>query len=264
MWYYPTVWETSSAGSGAPSSINPKPTWQSQVYNAAADQSRDIPDVSLFAGSFAADTYVAICSSGAGCSTNFAPGNTFDTDQSNVFIMNGTGVSTAMFGGIQALIDQGLAARGMPKDQGNAAPTLYALAANEYGSAGQPNSASLSTCNADNGATGTEGCVFHNVTRGSISAACESMTGTGVYAPYGYTTPNCYYYASYVSRSTSKGTETINMGLTTSDANPTGYTPSNKAFSAQPGWSFASGLGSVNATNLLIAWRAFVGAPPAP
>ncbi len=264
MWYYPTVWETSAAGSGGPSSINRKPAWQSQVYNAAADQSRDIPDVALFAGSFAADTFVALCSSGPGCSTNFTPGTSFDTDPSNAFIMNGTGVSTAMFAGIQALIDQGLAARGMPKDQGNAAPTLYALAANEYGSAGKPNSASLSTCNADNGADGTSGCVFHNVTRGSISSACESMTGTGVYAPYGYTTPNCYYYTSYVSRSTSKGTETINLGLTTSDANPTSYTPANKAFSAQPGWSFASGLGSVNTTNLLIAWRAFVGAPPAP
>jgi hypothetical protein len=264
MWYYGTVWETSSAGSGGTSSIDRKPTWQSQVYNAAADQSRDIPDVSLFAGSFANDTYVALCASGQGCSTNFTPGTTQDADPSNVYIANGTGVSTAMFGGIQALIDQGLAARGMPKDQGNAAPTLYALAANEYGSAGKPNSASLSTCNADNGATGTEGCVFHNVTRGSISSACESMTGTGVYAPYGYTTPNCYYYTSYVRQSSSKGTETINVGLTTSDANPTSYTPANKAFSAQPGWSFASGLGSVNATNLLIAWRAFVGAPPAP
>jgi hypothetical protein len=32
---------------------------------------------------------------------------------------------------------------------------------------------------------------------------------------------------------------------------------------AQPGWSFATGLGSVNAKNLLIAWRAFLHAAPA-
>jgi len=57
---------------------------------------------------------------------------------------------------------------------------------------------------------------------------------------------------------------TVNIGLTTSNPNPAGYTPTNKAFPAQPGWSFASGLGSVNVTNLLIAWRAFVGAPAAP
>ncbi|OOG59318.1 protease pro-enzyme activation domain-containing protein [Rhodanobacter sp. C03] len=266
MQYYQTTWETSEGGSGGPSSVDRKPTWQRQVYNAAPDQSRDLPDVALFAGSFGDATYVVVCASSVACSSNFTPGTTADPNPSDVGLTGGTSLAAPMFAGIQALIDQGLAARGLNQDQGNAAPTLYALAANEYGTASQPNAASLSTCNANNGATGTSGCVFHNVTRGSMSSACISQTGTGAYAAQSFVTPNCYYYNSflYVGTAGSADTVTVNVGLTTSDANPTSYTPSNKAFSAQPGWSFAAGLGSVNATNLLIAWRAFVGAPAAP
>ena len=268
MQYYDFTFDTSEAGSGGPSSVDRKPTWQRQVYNTAADQSRDLPDVSLFAGSFGDDTFVAVCSQNYVCTPDFSPGVSGGTyaqaNPSGVGLSGGTSLASPMFAGIQALIDQGLAARGLPQDQGNAAPTLYALAGNEYGTAAQPNSASLSTCNADNGATGTSGCVFHNVTRGSISSGCESETGTGVFADDTFTTPNCYFYNSIVVENEDATDQvTLNFGLTTTDANPTGYGVGNKAFSAQPGWSFASGLGSVNATNLLIAWRAFVGAPPA-
>ncbi len=108
--------------------------------------------------------------------------------------------------------------------------------------------------------------MFHNVTSGSISSACFSETGTGSFAHSTFVTPNCYYFNSTVVQDRVNGSDTLTVyeGLTTTDANPTSYSPTNKAFSAQPGWSFASGLGSVNATNLLIAWRAFVNAPPAP
>jgi hypothetical protein len=164
-----------------------------------------------------------------------------------------------MFAGIQALIDQGLVMRGLPADQGNAAPTLYALAQQEYGAASGPAPASLSACNADNGDTGTANCVFHNITRGSTSTQCDHYVGEISYVTgQPINTPNCYYY----------GTADIeglvySFGLSTTDASPTTYGPGNKAYGAQPGWSFASGLGSVNATNLLIAWRAFVNAPAA-
>ena len=161
-----------------------------------------------------------------------------------------------MFAGIQALIDQGLQARGLPVDQGNAAPTLYALAANEYGTATGPAPASLATCNADNGATGTSSCVFHNVTRGSISSQCVELHGYVGGVLEELSTPNCYFYAAPFNGQ-------VLLGLTSAEATPTSYTATNKAFPAQPGWSFASGLGSVNATNLLMAWRAFVHAPAA-
>jgi hypothetical protein len=231
----------SEASSGGPSSIDRKPTWQRQVFNAAKDQSRDLPDVAMFAGSYGDNTFVMTCTETYPCFEGF------NINQ----LSKGTSVSTAMFAGIQALIDQGLAARGLSANQGNAAPTLYALAANEYGIADAPNSANLATCNANNGATGTAACVFHNVTRGSISSNCYEIAGE-------FTTANCFYYTGYYDNGN------VSMGLTTSDASPTTYGVPNKAYGAQPGWSFASGLGSVNVTNLLIAWRAFVHAPAAP
>ena len=43
---------------------------------------------------------------------------------------------------------------------------------------------------------------------------------------------------------------------------PTSCNSANEAFSAQPGRSFASGLGSVNATHLLTAWRKFIACRP--
>jgi subtilase family serine protease len=234
---------TSTAGSGGPSSIDAKPAWQKTVFNAAKDQSRDIPDVALFAGAYANRTWAVICTSYYPCSPQWSE---------NVTTFNGgTSLSAPMFAGIQALMDQGLADRGMPQDQGNAAPTLYALAAVEYGGPNGPAPASLAACNADNGTTGTDNCVFHNVTRGSISTQCMSRHDL-----YNYQTANCYTYGTLKHGQ-------VQYGLTTTDANPTSYSPTNKAFGAQPGWSFASGLGSVNARNLLIAWRGFVNAPPA-
>ncbi len=231
---------TSEAGSGGPSSVDAKPTWQRQVYGAAADSSRDLPDVSLFAGSYGGYTWVITCTTYYPCSPDFS---------GPTALSGGTSLSSPMFAGIQAVIDQGLQRNGLPANQGNAAPTLYALAAQEYGGASGPAPASLATCSADNGNNGTSGCVFHNVTRGAISTQC--------YQPANgfFTTDNCYYYGTVQQGR-------FQLGLTTTDATPTGYGMSNKAYAAQPGWSFASGLGSVNAKNLLISWRAFVNAPP--
>ena len=233
---------TSEAGSGGPSSVDAKPAWQRQVLGAATDSSRDLPDVSLFAASYGGYSWVIVCTSYYPC----APGFTGPTSLSG-----GTSLASPMFAGIQALVDQGLTRNGLLPDQGNAAPTLYALAAQEYGGASGPAPASLASCSADNGATGTSSCVFHNVTSGNISTNCDQ--GTGFSGPF--ITANCYIYGSVSSGA-------VQVGLTTTDASPTAYTAGNKAFGAQPGWSFASGLGSVNATNLLMAWRKFIYAPP--
>ncbi|HEY0197529.1 MAG TPA: protease pro-enzyme activation domain-containing protein [Rhodanobacter sp.] len=240
------LYATSEATSGGPSSVDAKPAWQRQVFNAPKDTSRDLPDVALFAGSYGGYTAVVTCTSYYPCAPGFSGPTSLES---------GTSLASPMFAGIQALIDQGLHVRGLPSDQGNAAPTLYALAAGEYGGSAGPSPASLSTCNASNGALGITDCVFHNVTNGSNSTNCFQQT-TG---PAPFTTANCYYYVTLEQ----PGVQGIQLGLTTADAAPTGYGVSNKAFGAQPGWSFASGLGSVNATNLLIAWRAFVNAPPA-
>ena len=229
---------TSEAGSGGPSAIDRKPAWQRLITGAAGDQSRDVPDVSLFAGSYGNTTAVILCTAAYPCIPNFTGPTVLE---------GGTSLSSPMFAGIQALIDQGLVMRGLPPDQGNAAPTLYALAQQEYGTSADTAPGSLAACSADNGNNGTANCVFHNITRGSISTECYEEP------PY-VTTTGCYFVGSVEGGA-------IQIGLTSTDA--TSYGPQVKAFSAHPGWSFATGLGSVNATNLLIAWRAFVHAPAA-
>ncbi len=231
---------TSEAGSGGPSAVDRKPAWQRLVYNAAKDQSRDLPDVSLYAGSYANATAAIVCDAANPCTPGFT--KPVDTD-------GGTSLSAPMFAGIQALIDQGLAAKGLPKDQGNAAPTLYALAQNEYGAASGAVPASLAACNADNGAKGTGACVFHDVTRGSNATQCIQLADE--------TTPDCYFYATVQNFWGKYGPTKI--GLTSTSA--TQYTPKTSAYAARPGWSFATGLGSVNAKNLLAAWKSFVNAP---
>ncbi|HEY0197530.1 MAG TPA: protease pro-enzyme activation domain-containing protein [Rhodanobacter sp.] len=239
---------SSLATSGGPSSVDAKPAWQRLVFNAAADQSRDLPDVSLFAGSWGYYTMAIVCTSSFPCTSDFS--GSLAWDQS-------TSLSSSMFAGIQALMDQGLAARGLPVDQGNAAPALYALAADEYGGPTGPAPASLAACSADNGASGTGNCAFHNVTSGSTSINCfQSLHGL-----YTFTNSNCYFYGNALIYGPA---EPGQIGLTTTDTTPTSYGTSNKAYGAQPGWSFASGLGSVDATNLLIAWRAYAKALSAP
>ncbi|MEO6927276.1 MAG: S53 family peptidase [Rhodanobacter sp.] len=243
---------SSEAGSGGPSMYDRKPVWQRLVTGAARDQSRDLPDVSLFAGPYGGKanaagafdgTYAIICTNAYPCAPGFTTGTSLE---------GGTSLASPMMAGIQALIDQGIAARGLPAGQGNAAPTLYALAGQEFGTGNGPAPASLATCNSDNGMTGTANCVFHNVTRGANSTNCYQYDGY-------FTTPDCYIYAA--SDATVFGTG-FQIGLTSLSS--TTYNPTTKAYSSQPGWSFATGLGSVDATNLLIAWRAFVHAPAAP
>jgi subtilase family serine protease len=224
-----------TASTGGASKVNIKPSWQQAVYNTVPDHVRDTPDVALFAGSYNGNTAEIVCTKNYPCTPGFT---------SPVNLVEGTSVSSPLFAGIQALIDQGLAMRGLPKDQGNAAPALYAIAATEYGVRNVTPPATLAACNADNSASS---CVFHNITRGTNSTECFQEASENIF------TPNCYFIGEVAG--------VAQVGLTS--LSPTQYSATGKAYAAQPGWSFASGLGSVNATNLLIAWRALVNAPPA-
>jgi subtilase family serine protease len=228
------------AGSGGPSSVDAKPDWQRIVRGAARDQSRDLPDVSLFAGSFGNYTFVVLCTGAEPCTPGFT---------SPVVLEGGTSLSAPMFAGIQALLDQGLSQAGaLSMNQGNAAPTLYNLAKDEYGGPGGAEPASLSTCNSNNGTKGTGSCVFHNVTEGGNSTNCVQETGIEGIPVTRPPTPDCFLYGS----GTLLGIVEINIGLTS--LSTTSYVP---AYPAQAGWSFANGLGSVNAVNLLKVWEKF-------
>jgi subtilase family serine protease len=231
---------TSESGSGGPSSVDMKPSWQRIVHGAAKDQSRDLPDVSLFAGSYGGYSWVILCTGANPCTPNFT---------SPVTLEGGTSLSSPMFAGIQALIDQGLSNAGGGVDQGNAAPTLYELARNEYGGPTGSAPSTLAACDADNGTKGTSKCVFHNITDGGNSTQCIELQGE---TP---ATSDCYYYGTIANFEGFYGP--VQVGLTSTSA--TKYNSTTAAYAAQAGWSFANGLGSVNATNLLSAWKSFNG-----
>jgi hypothetical protein len=101
--------------------------------------------------------------------------------------------------------------------QGNPNPTYYALAAAEYGTTGS------SSCDSTLGNAVASSCIFYDVTEGDMDVPC-----TGAHNCYG---PS----GSYGVLSTSN-----------SEFQP--------AYQATVGWDFATGIGSVNAFNLVMAF----------
>jgi uncharacterized repeat protein (TIGR01451 family) len=102
--------------------------------------------------------------------------------------------------------------------QGNPNPIYYALAAAEYGGSGSVN------CNSSKGNTIAANCLFYDVTLGDMDVNCTGSV-------------DCYDPA---------GTNGV---LSTSGGN---FAP---AYAAATGWDFATGIGSVNAGNLVTAWE---------
>ena len=98
--------------------------------------------------------------------------------------------------------------------QGNPNPVYYGLANLEYGASG------ASVCNSSLGTGESSSCIFNDVTLGDIDLNC---TGT-----------NCF------------GTSGIIQGALSTSA--TTFSP---AYGTNSGWDFATGLGSVNAYNLI-------------
>jgi len=100
--------------------------------------------------------------------------------------------------------------------QGNPAPVYYQLAAAEYGSGGN------GSCNSDNGNAVAGSCIFYDVTSGDMDVDCIG--------------PNCYLADGSVGV------------LSTSN---TSFAP---AYGSNVGWDFATGIGTVNAANLVNRW----------
>ncbi|MGA2966194.1 MAG: protease pro-enzyme activation domain-containing protein [Terriglobales bacterium] len=101
--------------------------------------------------------------------------------------------------------------------QGNPNPIYYQLAATEYGASGD------TACNSTLGNTAGSSCIFYDVTQGDMDVNC-----TGTY--------DCYL---------PSGTYGV---LSTSDS---AY---DMAYGTTTGWDFATGIGTVNAANLVNAW----------
>ena len=109
--------------------------------------------------------------------------------------------------------------------QGNPAPVYYQLAATEYGSNGS------SLCNSSNGNAVSSVCIFYDVTFGDTDVDCVG--------------PNCYL-----------GDGSVGV-LSTSNIS---FAP---AYGTTIGWDFATGIGTINVSNLVTNW-ANTGPPPPP
>jgi len=201
------------AGSGGPSTIYTKTQapWQAGF----GDTARDLPDVSLFSSDGQNKSFYIVCESDqdisgdTGCNlTNFSSTSPFHDFQA----VGGTSAAAPTFAGIMALVNQKTGQR-----QGNANPTLYAMAKSEP----------FSSCNSsagNSGSTSNTTCVFNDITKGNISVPC---TGAST---------NC------------SKTSTGGFGVLVSG------TPLAPAFAAGLGYDLATGLGSVNVTNLINKW----------
>ncbi len=106
--------------------------------------------------------------------------------------------------------------------QGNPNYVYYRLAAASFGKTGN------GACNSSLGNGVSSACIFYDVTTGDIDSPCSPGS------------PNCY-----------APTGTIGV-LSTSTSF---YVP---AYPAGTGWDFATGLGSINAYNLVTAWNSAV------
>ncbi|MGC1421117.1 MAG: protease pro-enzyme activation domain-containing protein [Terracidiphilus sp.] len=185
-----------SAGGGGVSTLyTKKPSWQTGVPGIPSDNSRDVPDVSLFS-SPAYLPYI-YCSSDpsafstgqvASCSSGFRDNATGD-----LTLAGGTSFATPIFAGMVAILNQ---QKGYTTGQGLLNPQLYKLASNST----------------------TYAAAFHDITSGNN--ACPASLGS-----------------SYCA-----GTGTTH-------------------YTAGTGYDQASGLGSVDLSNLATAWPANTGTP---
>jgi subtilase family serine protease len=201
---------------------NPKPLFQRGVPGIPNDGLRDQPDLSLFASNGQWGSFYPECLS----DTN--QGGTTCTADNDAIVLGGGGTSFASpaMAGIQALINQRYGR------QGDANFAYYALAAQQFTQQG------VSRCNASqtNGTLPAASCIFNDVTLGDIDVPCGKNKDGNFYDCHG-------------------AVKKIIGELATSDDED------NPAYPATIGYDLATGLGSVNATNLFRAWAQLAPGP---
>jgi subtilase family serine protease len=206
-------------GSGSQSVYYAKPDWQLlTIPGVPNDGVRDQPDVSLFAANGIWGHFYVFC-----MSIIEAGGAKCDYKNQNDLFGNaagGTSFASPAFAGITALIAETF---GPGAKLGNPAPEFYTVANGQYNTA-----LGLSQCNATLGNKSSTACVFHSVTAGDNSEPCYAGTA------------NCKTNAA----------STAGIGVLTAKVSGKGVF----AYPATPGYSLATGLGTVNVTNLLYSY----------
>jgi hypothetical protein len=193
-----------------------KPSWQAGP-GVPPDGLRDLPDVSLFASNGQNASFYIVCEQDAnGTSTTSCDLNSPFEDFQGV---GGTSASSPAFAAIMALVNQQTGQR-----QGNPNYVLYPLAAK----AG-------STCTSQaNPLPNVSTCIFYDIPAGSNnSVAC---VGSIV---------DC-------SNTSTAANEFGILVVSDSNGNPTN--PITPAFNTTANYDLATGLGSVNVTNLVKNW----------
>jgi hypothetical protein len=179
----------------------PKPSWQ-VAPGVPADGVRDLPDVSLFAAvASPSGSFYIVCEADAVSGSSCDPSNPF----TGFLGIGGTSASSPAFAGVMALVNQQMQAR-----QGNANYVLYKLAAQQ----------NASSCNSTTGSGA--GCVFNDVTVGTIAMPCKAGS------------PNC-----------TVKTTGHQYGILS-------------GYSTGSSYDLATGLGSVNVANLVNNWNSVV------
>jgi subtilase family serine protease len=198
-----------------------KPSYQSQNLGHMAglvnDKVRDTPDVALMAANGLWGHFYPICFTDP--NNGGVPCSKSPADWPG---FGGTSVSSPIFAAIQSLVVQHKGSL-----QGNPNPRYYALAAAEYG----PNGSAA--CNSSKGAASGASCVFHDVTLGDNDSNCQVKTNNETHTT---TLNNCFLPSGAIGV------------LSTSN---TAFQP---AYLTTTGWDFASGIGSVNAFNLVMSY----------
>jgi subtilase family serine protease len=193
----------------------PKPRWQSGVVGIPNDGVRDVPDVSMFASDGAAwHQSYALCYTNPNTYGAPCKGDPGTWAGPQNYIQNG---GTSFAAPIVAGIQALVNQKMNGEAQGNPNYVYYKLAAREYGSYGSP------ICNSSNGKNIATNCVFHDVTQGDNDMDCANPV-------------ECYRPSGAV------GVESQSIFT---------YKPTYKATA---GYDFATGIGTINVTNLVNNW----------
>ena len=208
----------SGGGEGGISVVYDRPTYQNGIQGLSSSITKRVtPDISGFAAGGYWGHLTIACDSGSDGGANSAC-----TSPTTFGGAGGTSFASPELAGVFALLK---AAKGR---QGLVQPALYALARAQYNQTGAACYANGQAVN--NGVTSglpASSCIFHDVTTGNNENPCQAGS------------PNCYTEAGQ------------SVGLLTASGNNSVLAI---AYPASPGFDIATGLGSVNVTNLINKW----------